>query len=225
MHYFETPALLFDMDGTIIDSCVQVDRVWSAWCERSGYVLEEIRQYTHGVRTEDTLRRIAPELDIAAETAWIEALDLGGEGFGVVAGVDQFLECLPETRWAVVTSAPRLLLEARFASCGLALPRVVVSAETVRRGKPSPEPYLQAAEKLGVDPRDCIVFEDAPAGMASALAAGCQVVLVGGLQSTADGVIACVGDYSQLALAVGPRLRVGIPSLFCNAMLTLAVLA
>ena len=213
MVYFETHALLFDMDGTIIDSRLQVERAWAAWCARRGFNLEAIRRYTHGVRTEDTLRCIAPELDIAAETAWIEALDLGddGAGVGIVAGVDRFLARLPEARWAVVTSAPRPLLEARFASCDLGLPSAVVTAETVRRGKPSPEPYLQAAQKLGVDPSDCIVFEDAPAGMESALAAGCRVILVGGLRSTRSGVVASVADYTQLELAVGRRLLLGIP--------------
>ena len=215
MHYFETQALLFDMDGTIIDSRAHVDRAWAAWCERQGLALEDVRPFTHGVRTADTLRRVAPELDIAAETAWIEALDLGRDGIGVVAGIDRVLASLPDARWAVVTSAPRPLLEARFASCALALPSAVVSAETVRHGKPSAEPYRQAAEKLGVDPRDCIVFEDAPAGMASALAAGCRVILVGGLQSAEDGVIACIEDYAQLAVAVGERLRVAIPSCSC----------
>ena len=95
-----------------------------------------------------------------------------------------------------------------------------MSAETVRQGKPSAEPYRQAAEKLGVDPRDCIVFEDAPAGMASALAAGCRVVLVGGLRSAEEGVIACIDDYAQLALAVGERLRIGIPARSCVARAT-----
>ena len=201
MNYFETQALLFDMDGTIIDSRAHVDRAWTAWCERHGLALEDVRPFTHGVRTADTLRRVAPELDIAAETAWIEALDLGRDGIGVVAGVDRVLARLPNARWAVVTSAPRPLLEARFACCGLALPSAVVSAETVSRGKPSAEPYRQAAEKLGVDPRDCIVFEDAPAGLTSALAAGCRVVLVGGLQSVEDGVIACIDDYDGVDVA------------------------
>lgn len=215
MRYFASQALLFDMDGTIIDSRAHVDRAWSAWCARHGLALEDVRPFTHGVRTADTLRRVAPELDVAAETAWIEALDVGQDDIGVVAGVDRVLASLPETRWAVVTSAPRALLEARFASCRLTLPRAVVSAETVRHGKPSAEPYRQAAEKLGADPRDCIVFEDAPAGMASALAAGCRVVLVGGLRSTEAGVIACIDDYAQLA--VDERWQIGIPARCCVA--------
>ena len=220
MRYFETQALLFDMDGTIIDSREHVDRAWALWCARHGLAFDDVRPFTHGVRTADTLRRVAPELDIAAETAWIEALDLGRDGIDVVAGVARVLAMLPDARWAVVTSAPRPLLEARFASCSLAVPSAVVSAETVRQGKPSAEPYRQAAEKLGVDPRDCIVFEDAPAGMTSALAAGCRVVLVGGLQSAEDGVIACIEDYAQLALAVGERLQVAIPSRCCVALAT-----
>ena len=225
MLYFETAALLFDMDGTIIDSRAHVERAWAAWCARHGLNLDEVRPHTHGVRTVDTLRRVAPELDIAAEAAWIEALDLGGEGIGVVAGVGQLLGRLPETRWAVVTSAPRPLLAARFASCALPLPPAVVSAESVRQGKPSPEPYLLAAARLGVEPQDCMVFEDAPAGLASALAAGCRVVLVGGLHSDEPGVIACVADYTGLSLDVGEALRVGIPRQCCAETLARGVAA
>lgn len=221
MRYFEARALLFDMDGTLIDSRAQVERTWSAWCARHGLDLEAIREHTHGVRTADTLRHVAaelaPHLDIAAETAWIEALDQAGDAIAAVAGAARVLYALrglPEVRWAVVSSAPRALLEARFAQCALPLPspQAIVSAETVARGKPSPEPYLEAARRLGVEARDCIVFEDAPAGLASALAAGCRVVLVGGLRSSDPAVIACIADYRGVDLAPGERLRLGLPA-------------
>ena len=212
MRRHEAQALLFDMDGTLIDSHVLVDRVWSAWCARRGFDLEEIRPYTHGVRTEDTLRMIAPHLDMAAEVAWMEEIETDTTGgIRLVPSAGHFLARVPDEHWAVVTSASRPVLDARFEACGLVLPRAIVTSETVSRGKPSPEPYLQAASKLGVNPRDCIVFEDAPAGMESALAAGCRVVLVGGLRSDERGVIASITDYAQLELEVGEALVLSVP--------------
>jgi len=210
MPYYEAQAFLFDMDGTIIDSHSQVDRAWSLWCARRGFELVEVLPHTRGVRTEDSMRMLIPHLDIAAEVAWIEAIEAGNEGIRVISSADQFLAHLPADRWAVVTSASKRVLEARFESCGLALPRTVVTAEMVSRGKPSPEPYLHAAEKLGVAPGDCIVFEDARAGMESALAAGCRVVLVGGMRSSENGVIASITDYAQLELIVNEHLLLGV---------------
>ncbi|GAB7125773.1 HAD-IA family hydrolase [Silvimonas sp. JCM 19000] len=205
-------AFLFDMDGTLIDSHVLVDRTWSAWCARRGFDLEEIRPYTHGVRTEDTLRMVAPHLDVATEVAWMEEIETDTSGgIKLVPNAGHFLARVPDEHWAVVTSASRPVLDARFEACGLVLPRAVVTSETVSRGKPSPEPYLQAAEKLGIHPRDCIVFEDAPAGMESALAAGCRVVLVGGLQSTERGVIGAINDYAELELDVHDGLTLSVP--------------
>ena len=202
------------MDGTLVDSRAQVERTWSAWCARHAIAFDAIRAYTHGVRTIDTVRQVAAafsgragfaaDFDVAVETAWIEALDASGAAaVAAVAGAPALLARLPATGWAVVSSAPRALLEARFAQCALPLPppHAIVSAEAVRCGKPSPEPYRLAAARLGVEPRDCIVFEDAPAGLESALAAGCRVVLVGGLRSEAAGVIACIDDYDGVDVA------------------------
>ena len=221
MRTIEASALLFDMDGTLVDSRAQVERTWTAWCARHALDLDAIREHTHGVRTEDTLRHVAaelvPRLDIAGELAWIEALDLDTAGVAAVAGAARLLARLPVERWALVTSAPRALLEARFAHCALPLPEVVVSAETVSRGKPAPDPYRRAALDLGVDPRDCIVFEDAPAGIESALAAGCRVVLVGGLRSQRVGVVACIDDYTDFAVVATASggLRFGLPEAHC----------
>ena len=231
MLYFDARALLFDMDGTLVDSRAQVERTWLAWCARHALDLDAIRAYTHGVRTVDTVRRVAAEyagavsfaadVDIDAETAWIEALDASGEAaVAPVAGAPALLERLPPACWAVVSSAPRALLEARFAQCALPLPppHAIVSAETVRHGKPSPEPYRLAATRLGVEARDCIVFEDAPAGLESAVAAGCRVVLVGALRSRDAAVIARIDDYTRIAVAsaAADGLRIGLPAADCG---------
>lgn len=112
-------AFLFDMDGTLIDSHVLVDRTWSAWCARRGFDLEEIRPYTHGVRTEDTLRMVAPHLDVATEVAWMEEIETDTSGgIKLVPNAGHFLARVPDEHWAVVTSASRPVLDARFEACG-----------------------------------------------------------------------------------------------------------
>lgn len=192
-------ALLFDMDGTLIDSHVAVESIWAIWCERHGLDLLEVIRVCHGTRTEDTVRLIAPHLDTAAEVAWLEALEAEVvDGQVALPGALPLLQALPASRWAVATSACDAVARMRFDHCGLPLPQVLVTAELVEHGKPAPDPYLLAAQRLGVAVRDCIVFEDAAAGLASALAAGCRVVLVGNHAPAQEGVIARIADYSAV---------------------------
>ncbi|MBB5190064.1 sugar-phosphatase [Silvimonas terrae] len=213
MQQHRAQAFLFDMDGTLIDSHILVERVWEAWCARCDLNLDDIRQYTHGVRTEDTVRMVAPHLDVVAEVAWMEEIETDTTGgIAPVPGADTFLQQMPAGRWAVVTSASRPVLDVRFAACNMQLPDVVVTSEEVDRGKPAPDPYLLAAKRLGVDPRQCIVFEDAPAGMASALAAGCKVVLVGDFISDEPGVIGHITDFAQLEFSVDGDLVLSAPA-------------
>ncbi|WP_283149354.1 HAD-IA family hydrolase [Silvimonas soli] len=212
MQQHRAQAFLFDMDGTLIDSHLLVERVWEAWCARCDLNLDDIRQYTHGVRTEDTVRMVAPHLNVGAEVAWMEEIETDTTGgIAPLPGAVEFLAQVPAGRWAVVTSASFPVLKARFDACEIRLPEVVVTSENVERGKPAPDPYLLAAQKMGIDPRNCIVFEDAPAGMASALAAGCRVVLVGDFISREPGVIGHITDFAQLTFSVDGDLLLSAP--------------
>ena len=194
-------AFLFDMDGTILTSIKAAERVWGRWAAGHGLDVAAFLPTIHGKRTEDTVRaQNLPGVDPLAEAARITAAEIEDvEGIEAIAGVAAFLASLPPSRWAIVTSAPRKLALARIAAAGLPLPQVLVAAEDVTRGKPAPDPFLLGADRLGVAPGDCLVFEDTLAGLRSAEAAGMDSVVVTvththALETEAFGVV----DYADL---------------------------
>ena len=149
----------------------------------------------HGVRTIEVIRRVAPHLDAEAEADAIENDEASDQaGVLVMPGAAELVRSIPHGRWGVVTSGSRLLASARLPFCGLPVPEVLVTSDDVTNGKPHPEPYLKGAAGLGFDPVDCLVIEDAPAGIEAARAAGMKVI---GITSTyradslvqADGVV------------------------------------
>lgn len=173
-------ALLFDMDGTLLSSIAAAERVWSAWARRHGLDVERFLPTIHGVRAADTIRRQnLPDIDLDAEVEWVTRGELEDVG-GVVAieGVVDFLKSLPRDRWAVVTSASLELATRRMQAAGIPLPEVMITAEDVTRGKPAPDGFLAAAARLGVPASECLVFEDAPAGIAAAEASGADVMVI-----------------------------------------------
>ncbi len=173
-------AFLFDMDGTILTSIASAERVWAAWARRHGLDVAAFLPTIHGVRSVDTIRRLAlPGVDPVAEAEAITRAEMvDTDGIDAIAGAAGFLGSLPSGRWAVVTSAPRLLAERRLGAAGLPAPPLLVAAEDIRNGKPAPDGFLLAAERLGVAAADCLVFEDAAAGIAAAEAAGAAVVVI-----------------------------------------------
>ncbi len=173
-------AFLFDMDGTLTNSIAAAERVWTQWALSKGLDVEKLLSTIHGVRCVDTLRRLnLPGVDPVREAELLAQMETDDvQGVISIDGAAQFLAALPDDRWAVVTSAPRLLAERRIQAAGLPLPKVMVAAEDVEHGKPAPDCFQLAAKKLGVRPQDCLVFEDAPAGIAAAEAAGAKVMVI-----------------------------------------------
>jgi mannitol-1-/sugar-/sorbitol-6-phosphatase len=170
-------ALLFDMDGVLVDSRAIVERTWRRWAERHGIDVEPLLRIAHGRRPEDTLQAAVPHLAVAEEVAWLQAAELADfDGLIAIPGAAQLLAGLSGVPWAVVTSAGPELARRRLVTAGLPVPAVIVSSTDVSRGKPAPEGYLLAAARLGVHPTNAIVFEDAPAGVSAGLAAGCAVI-------------------------------------------------
>ena len=173
-------AFLFDMDGTLLNSVVAAERVWANWARKHGLDVEAFLPTIHGVRSIDTVRKQnLPGIDVEGEAEAVSQAEIEDvEGVVAIEGVAAFLASLPKDRWAVVTSAPLALARARMGAAGLELPDVVVTAEDVNHGKPAPDCFLLAAKRLGVDAADCLVFEDAPAGISAAKAAGASVAVV-----------------------------------------------
>ena len=172
-------AVLFDLDGVLVESRVSTERVWVDWALKNGIDEAELRSAMHGVRSADVIRALRPDLDPVAESGEVErrqAEDVGG--LRAIPGAGEALRALKGDRVAVVTSGTRPLALARLAAVGIEPPAVMVFADDVERGKPDPEGYLTAARRLGADPAEALVVEDAPPGIEAGRAAGMATVAV-----------------------------------------------
>jgi sugar-phosphatase len=173
----ECDAILFDLDGVLIDSRICIVRHWREWAHQHGLDTAAIMQVAHGIRTVETMRLVAPHLDAEEEAERFTAYEVTDtEGVVAIEGASELLNKLPQDVWAIVTSGSKELAMARLRRAGLPIPHTLVTADDVKQGKPSPEPYLVAAKRLGIAPSRCVVVEDAPAGIEAARAAGMQVI-------------------------------------------------
>jgi len=200
-------AFLSDMDGTILTSIVAAERVWAGWARRHGLDVEAFLPTIHGVRSVETVRRLGlPGVDPEAEAAEITRLEIEDvAGVEAIAGAAAFLAALPSDRWAIVTSTPRTLATRRLEAAGLPVPPVMITAEDVDRGKPAPDCFLLAATCLGVRADQCLVFEDTPAGIAAAEAAGAAVMVITVTHAhPLETVHPAVRDYAALGARIGP---------------------
>jgi len=169
-------AILFDMDGVLVDSTPAVARVWTLWAKKHGLDPEETVRRAHGRPSLASIRELLPHGDHEAENREVERLEIEDIS-DVVAlpGALQLLQAIPGTQWAVVTSATRKLAEVRLRAAGLPIAHLVTATD-LQRGKPFPDPYLKGAAILGIPPADCIVVEDAPSGIRAGKAAGARVL-------------------------------------------------
>lgn len=173
-------AFLFDMDGTVLNSIAAAERIWSAWAVRHGVDVDTFLPTIHGARAIDTVNRLnLPGVDAEAQAAFITEAEIEDvEGIVEIPGAAAFLNGLPADRWAMVTSAPRDLALRRMAAAGIPEPAVMITAEDVKAGKPDPAGYILAARRLGLEPRDCLIFEDATVGIQAAEAAGAALMII-----------------------------------------------
>ncbi|MEU4795561.1 HAD-IA family hydrolase [Streptomyces sp. NPDC023327] len=184
----QAEALLFDNDGTLISSLESVHRCWTRWAGEYGITPEEFaRVELHGRPAAEIAADLLPPERLPEAVARIEELEVSDVAGGVhlLPGTRALLDSLPMDQWAVVTSATRVLAEARLAEVGIR-PALLIAADDITRGKPDPEPFLLAAGKLGVDPARCVVFEDAPAGLAAGRAAGMTTVALATTHDAAE---------------------------------------
>ena len=207
-------AVVFDMDGTLVDSTAVVEGVWAEFADRYGLDLAEVLRFSHGRLTIDSVRHFLPAgLDPLEVTAALDAQELVRlDGIVEIPGAVALLRSLEGAPVAVVTSASRELARRRMHAAGIVAPAVIVAAEDVSAGKPDPEGYLRAASLVGVSPEDCLVFEDAEAGLQAAVASGARVVVVGGHCSPTTTDLPRVPDFSMLSASHSDgRIRVVHP--------------
>ncbi|MGB8474986.1 MAG: HAD family hydrolase [Candidatus Acidiferrum sp.] len=198
-------AILFDMDGVLVDSTPAVARVWTIWALHHGLVPEEVVRQAHGRPSLTTIRELLPHGDHDAENREVERLEIEDiSDVTALPGALNVLQSIPRQRWSIVTSATRKLAEVRLRVAGLPVPMHLVTSDDVQRGKPFPDPYLKGAEILEISPPDCVVVEDAASGVRSGKAAGARVLAL--RTTSSDAVLLAAGadwfagDLSSLSL-------------------------
>ena len=179
-------AVLFDLDGTLVDSTASVIRSWRRFAEHYQVSMDALHR-NHGQPARELIRRLLPTELEGEALARITALEVSDAvGLRPVPGAAELIQSLPEARKAIVTSGSMPIASARLAAASIPCPEVIVTADDVVRGKPDPEPFLLAAARLGVDASRCLVVEDAAAGISAAVAAGCAVLAVAGTADAAE---------------------------------------
>jgi sugar-phosphatase len=170
-------ALLFDLDGVLIDSTPAVARVWKQWANEHGFDPEEVTYNAHGRPSIETIREYLPDSDYELENGEVERREIEDlDGVIVWPGARELLNSLPPDRWTIVTSCTRPLAQARLAAAGLPVPKLMVTSNDIKNGKPNPEPYLKGALLLGFPATNCIVLEDVPAGIRAGKSSGARVI-------------------------------------------------
>lgn len=204
-------AILFDMDGVLVDSNPAIEASWQVWADKHGLDFAAVKARIHGRKAVEVIRHFLPDADI--EAVWDELIEqeMASAHLTVpIPGVADILAALRPEEWAVVTSAPLELAQARMQAAGHPQPVAWVTARDVERGKPAPDGFLLGAKKLGAQPGDCIVIEDAGPGIAAARAAGMRAVYLNSQPGTPEGTTAHIGGHDQLAVE---RDGTGCPSL------------
>lgn len=207
MAKIQCEGILFDLDGVLVDSTPAVARVWAWWAKQHGFDPEETVRLAHGRPSIATIRELLPNADYAEEDREVERREIEDvEGVVPLPGTLELLQSLPLDRWAIVTSCTKKLAHVRIRAAGLPEPKFIVTSSDIKKGKPDPEPYLKGARALSLAPKDCVVIEDAPAGIRSGKAAGAKVIA---LQTTerdellrAAGANFIVKDCSAMKLEV-----------------------
>ena len=177
MNEISSAALLFDLDGVLINSTPAVARVWRQWAIEHGFNPEEVVARAHGRPSLTTVREYLPNADHQAENREVERREIEDlEGVVPLPGALDLLASLPEGRWTIVTSCTRPRAEVRIKAAGLPLPRKMITSNDIQHGKPDPEPYLKGASVLGFPAQECVVLEDVPAGVRAGKSAGARVI-------------------------------------------------
>jgi mannitol-1-/sugar-/sorbitol-6-phosphatase len=211
-HTFD--AFIFDLDDTLVDSSAIIHRVMRSWCQEHRIETDKVLRLSRGLRTEDTIAKVAPHLDAKSEARRIEHLEQRASGeVKPIRGAKDFLLRTPRDKWAIATSSSLSSAQHKLSAAGLPVPDVLIASEMVQNGKPDPEAFRLAAARLDSDPSRCLVFEDADSGIEAAEAAGCKVVVIGSdAVAEVSGIIGRVDDFTQVSLRLdNDGLAVSLP--------------
>lgn len=198
-------AILFDVDGTLVNSEACVNNIWQKWAAKYHIDPSEVLLVAHGRTIMETLQIVAPHL--ASEKHVLEVQDIAVSELKYVkevSGAKSFLQQIPSDYWAVVTSGAKRVSQSSMINAGLPIPDVLIAAEDVTCGKPSPEPYLKAAKQLNLLPEECLIFEDSPSGIESGIASGAKVITLTTTHQASElpQSVAYVKDFSNILATV-----------------------
>jgi sugar-phosphatase len=197
---FTCRAIIFDLDGVLVDSEAAIEQRWREWAEYRDIPFEEVEAVYHGRPMFEVIREVAPHLDVEAEVEKMsDVMTAAPELLRPFDGAKALLERLPEARWTIATSGRARTATNRLSHVGLPIPELMVTADDVEHGKPHPESYLTAADRLDIAPENCLVFEDAPAGVEAARRAGATAIGVATVSApeslaSADAVVDTIAD-------------------------------
>lgn len=204
----DVQAILFDLDGTLVDSTSCVEAVWTTWAEQHGINREKLLAEVHGCRGIEIIPKFKPELDAREENEKLLKLEIQhASGVTIIPGAEPLLNSLEGLPWGIVTMSTKELALAKLAATGLPVPDVLVTADDVIDGKPAPESYLLGAKQLEVEPSQCLVFEDAISGIKSAKNAGMQVIqiLFSGHSDIQPGIAHSTKDMTSVSVLTTPH--------------------
>ena len=205
-------AVLFDLDGVLVDSAKCIETHWRQWALDHQLDPSQVLRVAQGRRTLETIQLSAPDLDAEKEAEAIEASEaVDTQGLVKIEGAARLIQCIPLGAWAVVTSGTRATALNRLNFGGLPVPPVLIAAEDVKFGKPDPQPYLLAAQELGVTPARCVVVEDSPAGVQSGRNAGMGVIAVASTHSPVElaGASVVAPRLSSITIFSYPKAALG----------------
>jgi sugar-phosphatase len=206
----ECDALLFDLDGVLLDSTECIRNTWRIWGEQRGIPVEKIMAIAHGRRAVETIRLVAPHLDAEEEVKPLSDWEaVTSEGVYVIEGALQLVNALPPDGWAIVTSGTKGIAVNRLKATGLPIPNIMITADDVVNGKPDPEPYLAASKQMHIPPERCVVIEDSPAGIEAAHMAGMRAIAVAFTHPRQELVKAeaIAGQISHIQVTAGKTSR------------------
>jgi len=200
---------IFDMDGTLVDSIYSVEKAWVTWATEHNIDPNRILATSHGRPGKDVIQEVMPHLNVKQELGKLESIELDNvDSVKPIPGAIEFLSKLQAKDWGIYTSAPRALAVERLKAASIPIPEVLITIEDVMKGKPHPEGYALAASKLGVPAEQCLVFEDAEAGIHSALGAGCDVINITTAAPKQDKIEGCIAveDYFGISTYINNEL-------------------
>jgi sugar-phosphatase len=205
-------AILFDLDGTLVDSWACIEYAWKSWCFEHSLEYDDLVHRFNGSRAVDIIRALMPDLNSEDEKAKVDAFELAHpEKLSTIPGALPLLKLLPEDKWGIVTSGSQTVVSHKLKHTKIQIPQVLITSEKISTGKPHPEGYLKAASLLNVEPSDCLVFEDSPQGIRAALGAGMKVIALSTtfpVEALSE-AHACINNYESLSITInGPHISV-----------------